>query len=244
MRALQQSRCFILIMSVCMVVPASIDIFISGLPAIHAQFPDQNVTLVMGMSLLGLTLSQLVYGPLLDYFGRKPVILLGLIIFTLASIAIVLAQTFMLLIWARFVQAFGGSAAVVGIIAITKDVYSKELLMSKIGTLMAMIGVSPVVAPLIGSLAKSIWGWRGSFSLLIVLGSFYTIIIAFLFKETIQERNHNALKLNVIYSNYVTLIKTPGYLTYCLCSAFTYCILFSYLNISAFIIINKGTTSS
>lgn len=239
MKAVPPPRFMGLILSVCMVVPMSIDIFISSLPAIQTHFPGHNVTLVMGMSLIGLTLSQLFYGPLLDRFGRKPVIVTGLLIFTMASIIVVIANTFAVLIWARFVQAFGGSAAVVGIIAIVKDVYQKEQLMYKIGAVMAMIGISPVIAPFIGSILDSILGWRGGFCLLVVLGVFYTVVLIILFKETIYEKNKDALKISRILSNYACIIKTSGYLTYCFSSGFTYCILFSYLNISAFIIIKE-----
>lgn len=230
-------RFMILILSVCMLVPMSIDIFISGLPAIHAHFPGHSVAMVMGASLLGITISQLFYGPLLDRFGRKPVILTGLLIFTIASVVIVQTTGFNTLLWARFIQAFGGTATVVGVMAITKDTFPKEQLMGKIGLVMAMIGVSPVVAPLIGSFANAHFGWRASFSLLVILGIFYLFVIGFIFKESIHAKNLEALKVSHIVKNYATLLGTGGFLSYCLTSGFTYCILFSYLNISAFIII-------
>ena len=239
MKTVNQHKFMPLILSVCMLVPMSIDIFIPGLPAIQSDFIGQNVSLVMGMSLLGLMLSQLIYGPLLDRYGRKPIIATGLLIFTLASIAIIFANTFLLLILARFIQAFGGSAAVVGVIAITKDIYPKEQLLSKIGMILAMIGISPIIAPLIGSVANYIWGWRGSFGILVILGIFYTLVIMLLLKETIHEKNYNALNVKSILTNYINLLKTPAFIAYCFSSGFTYCILFSYLNISSFIIINE-----
>lgn len=222
-----------------MVAPISIDIFVSGLPAISQYFHGTNVSLILGMSLLGLAFSQPIYGPLLDKFGRKPVLLFGLLVFSIASLVIATTNSFNILILGRFVQAIGACCGVVSSFAIVKDVYEKEKMVYAIGMIMAMIGISPVIAPLIGSFLTNYFSWRASFFFLFIMGLTYLFIIAFVYKETLTAKNKDALRLSSIISNYWLLLKLDGFVLYCLSNGFTYCILFSYINISAFLIIKE-----
>lgn len=228
-----------LFLSVCILAPFSIDIFISGLPSIATHFNTSHVGLVLGMSLLGLTICQPIYGPLMDRFGRKPIILAGLVVFTVFSYFIMIATTFSQLVVFRFFQAVGGCAGVIGAMTIIKDLYPKEMILSKIGLVMAMIGISPVIAPFVGSLLNASWGWRASFYFLFILGLIYLLFFLFFFKESISRKHDARLKIADVFSGYIQLCRNNKLLAYCLTSGLTYSILFSYLNISAFLIINN-----
>lgn len=230
---------FILILSVCLVVPFSIDLFISGLPAISKQYPGENVSLLLSIALLGLALAQPIYGPLLDRYGRRPILLTGLVIYTLASAEIMLAHSFSALLTGRFIQAIGGCSAIIGAFAIVRDTYHGEELVKGMSLIMAMIGVSPALAPLIGSILNAAWGWRASFAFLFIIGCIYTLLIFFFFKETQLEKNHHALKVKNIIGNYKNLAIQSNFLKYCIISAFSYGILFSYFNLSSFFIIEQ-----
>lgn len=227
------------LLSVCLIVPISIDIFISGLPAMSLYFPGENVTSILSMALLGLALSQPVYGPLLDRFGRKPVLVCGLWIYTIASIVVMSAHSFNLLMIARFMQAAGGCSAVVTVFAIARDRYDKERLIYATSIIMATIGISPIIAPLVGSYLNSIWGWRASFVFLFALGLMYTLLVQIFFKETLVNKNLNALRVKQVLNNYILLARTKNFPRYCFASGLSYCVLFSYLSLSAFFIIQQ-----
>ena len=106
-----------IILSVCILAPFSIDIFISGIPDIAKHFTSHNVAMILGMSLLAMCLGQPVYGVLLDKFGRKPVMLSGLAVFCLSSLIPMFASNFSLFVLGKFLQTLGGSACVVGVFA-------------------------------------------------------------------------------------------------------------------------------
>lgn len=230
---------FIAILSVCLVVPFSIDIFIPGLPAMSQEFPENNVSLMLSVALLGFAIAQLFYGPLLDRFGRRPILLLGLLIYTLASAEIVLVNSFHLLIIGRFFQAIGACSATIAVFAIARDVCDKEKLVKTTSLLMAMIGISPITAPLLGSLLNNAWGWRASFIFLFGAGCCYTVLILCLLKETLLHKNPTAIGLKNIIVNYTKLIKIPNFMRYCLTGGFSYGILFSYFSLSTLFIIQQ-----
>lgn len=228
---------FYLVLSVCLVVPFSIDLFISGLPAISHAFPGADVSWILSIALLGIAIAQPVYGPLLDRFGRKPVLLCGLFVYTLASLEIILVHSFTALLIGRFIQALGACSAIISAFAIVRDCYHGEQLIKAMSTVMALIGVSPALAPLLGSILNNKWGWKASFIFLFGVGCFYTLLILFFFKETQREKNYHALSLVHIGRNYNQLIKSAGFLPYALISALSYGILFSYFNLSSFFLI-------
>lgn len=225
--------------SVCILVPISIDIFFAALPAISQHFPGENVSLILSMTLLGLASSQLFYGPLLDRFGRRPVLICGLWVYTLSSIVIMITDSFNLFVAARFFQAFGGCSGVVAVLAIARDTYTKDKLVYATSLIMSIIGISPIIAPLIGSFLTSFFNWRASFVLLFILGCIYTLLIQICFKETLLNKNLEAMQLKKIVHNYWQLIKNQNFLVYCFLNGFSYSILFSYLILSPFFIIEQ-----
>jgi len=228
---------FLLVLTSVIIVPFSNDVFISGLPAMGRFFHVDDTGLIISLFLLGLAVSQPFYGPLSDRFGRKPVFLIGLLIYVISSMLILLAQSWPLLVTARFVQAIGACSVVGSILAILRDTYSQEKMVSAMALVFGIIGVCPVIAPLIGSIVNSAFGWRASFVILFVLGAFYMVTIGLFFKETQEEKNLNALKPKHILMNYLSLIRNLPYLKFCLSSGFSYGVLFSYLAISPFFII-------
>lgn len=221
-----------LILSVCVIVPFSNDIFIASFPEMNSYFPGNNISLVLSVFFLGLAIAQPIYGPLSDRFGRRPTLLAGLWIYTLASALAMLTNTFQLLIWSRFFQALGVCCASVSVYAIVKDVYENEGLISALSIVTAVIGAGPALAPLLGAVLAILWGWRASFIFLFILGVFYVIVIQFLFRETLVNKNMKALTPKNIVINYLSLIKLPGFSLYCVIRGLPYGIFFSYFSLS------------
>ncbi len=230
---------FYLSLSVCVIVPFSNDIFVSAIPEMSQFFHTNRIPLIISIFLLGLALSQPFYGPLSDRYGRKPVLLIGLIIFTLSSLAIVLTDSFPILVAARFVQALGACSAIVSALAIIRDACKPEEIVKATAIVMALIGVCPAIAPLLGSYFTTHWGWRSNFIYMLILGVFFTFIILFSFKETIANKNMDAHKIKHIGKNYLELLQKKALLNYCITSGFSYGALFSYFALSALFIIEQ-----
>lgn len=233
------SLLFKLIFSVCLVVPFSIDIFLSGMPAMANYYAGKNISLILSVALFGLAIAQLIYGPLLDRFGRRPVLLAGLWLYTLASAEVMLTHNFTLLVIGRFLQAIGACSATISVFTIARDIYHQEKLLQAMSFLMALMGISPILAPLLGSVLNQYWGWHASFIFLFAMGCFYTIVIQFFLPETQQQKNLNALKLNHIVFNYFSLLSNAKFTLICLVSGLSYSVLFSYFNFSAIVIIKQ-----
>lgn len=153
--------------------PLSIDAYLPAMPAMAADFgTDQGaVQLSLMAFFLGLTLGQLVYGPLSDRHGRKPPTYAGLALFVAGSLACGFAPTPSALLAARFCQGLGGSIGMVISIAVVRDLYSGHAAASLMALIVMVLGVAPVVAPLIGSLAVTLSGWPAIFFFLAAFGA-------------------------------------------------------------------------
>ncbi len=229
----------ILILSVCIIVPFSNDIFLAALPKIATVFHTQHTGLILSFALFGLALAQSFYGPLLDRFGRKPILIVGLIIFSSASLLILFSQHFYVLLVGRFFQAIGACSAIVTTLAIARDVYTQEKLVIATSTIMAIIGICPALAPIFGSVLTEWLGWQGSFFFLLCLGIFYLLIATTVLHETIVEKNYSALKFKQIIANYQALLKNKTYFKSCFISACSYGALFSFFSLAPILIIQK-----
>jgi Bcr/CflA subfamily drug resistance transporter len=230
---------FTVILSVCVLVPLANDLFISGMPEMRNFFMGDNISLVFSISLLGLAVAQPFYGPLSDRFGRKPVLLAGLLIYTLASAQVMFANTFVPLLIGRFFQAIGVCSAIASALPIARDTCEQDELVKASSLIMAIMGAGPALSPLFGSFLNNQWGWRASFVFLFVLGCFYLLWISIFLKETHINKNMEALAFGQIWRNYANLAKQPNFLKYCFASGFSYGVLFSYINLSPFFIIEK-----
>lgn len=229
----------LLIFGTCLIVPFANDIYIPALPDIARAFPGSDASLILSIFLLGLALSQLIYGPLLDRFGRKPVLTIGIVLYTLASVLVMTAVTFNMLLIARFIQAIGACSAFVSVMAILRDVYPKSRLVHATGVLMTMVGLCPALAPLLGGVLTHYFGWRSNFVFLFLLGVFFSMIVISFLRETIKEKNLGALNKHQLIGNYVALIANRFFLRFCICSALSYGVLFAYFTFSSHIIIEQ-----
>ena len=227
---------FPLMLSVCVLSPFGNDIYIPSLPDIGVALSSHNTQLVLTTFLFGLAVAQLFYGPLSDRFGRKPVLMVGLAIFTLASVVVFTANSMTVLLWGRFFQAVGTCSTIVSALAIVRDVYSEEEVIKATGWVMAIIGVCPALAPIIGGALLAEWGWRASFAFLLFLGVFYLLLIGFCFKETQQKKNLEALQWRKVLGNYKTLLSHGLYRRYVTVSACAYAILFAYISMAPYIL--------
>ena len=232
-----------LILCVCIITPLANDIYVSSLPEIGHLFNTTKVSLVASVFLLAFSLSQLIYGPLSDRFGRKPVLLLGLTIYSIGSLVILLSHTFDVLLVGRVIQAIGACSTISTAMAIAKDTFPPEKVIHVISLIFGIIGACVMFGPGIGSLFQYYIGYKGPFGILFALGIAYILIISFLFKESIHQKNIQATNIKSIFKNYGILIQNKPFLGYILTSFASYGILFSYIAASSVILINNFNTS-
>lgn len=156
------ARLAILLGLITAVGPFAIDIYLPALPTLGASLQASPAAVQMSLTVFFVIVGvcQLFYGPISDVFGRKPPIYAGLVIFAVGSIGCALAPTIETLIAFRALQAFGACAGMVIPRAIVRDLYTGHEAARLMALLMLVMSVSPILAPLAGSLIISLWSWR------------------------------------------------------------------------------------
>jgi DHA1 family bicyclomycin/chloramphenicol resistance-like MFS transporter len=158
-------RLLVLLIAMTAIGPLSLNILVPAVPGLAATFAADPayVQLTISLYLFGLATSQLALGPLSDRYGRRPVVLAGLTLTALASTAAIFAASIDALIVARVVQALGASTGVVIGRAIIRDLYARERAASMIGLVTTATVVAPMIAPLIGGVLDTAFGWQAIF---------------------------------------------------------------------------------
>lgn len=162
--------------------------FVPALPVAAQDLGASIAAMQMTISLyiLGLAFGQLIYGPLSDCFGRRPILMVGLVLYTAAGIAAALAPGIYALVAARLFQALGGCAGLVLGRAMVRDMSSPETAARQLAVMNLIVVIGPALAPLFGGLLSSTFGWRSIFLLLIALGASNLLFAWRLLPETGQ----------------------------------------------------------
>lgn len=192
--------------------PLALNILIPSLPSLSAAFDVAyaSVQLALSLFLVGLALSQLVYGPLSDHFGRRPILLGGLALYVAGSIIGLLASSLAMLILGRLVQAVGGCAGLVLSRAIIRDIHDRDKAASVLAYVtMAMVG-APMLAPLIGGLLDAWLGWRAGFGVCALVGLLALWSALRWLPETHLHRQGLAGASDVV-AGYVRLFARPAF---------------------------------
>src|SRR5438309_10989101 len=150
--------------------PLSLNILMPAVPGLAATLAAEPATvqLTLSLFLLGLAASQLVVGPLSDRFGRRPIVLAGLAVTVVSSLAAMAATSIDALIAARTIQSLGASTGLVVGRAIIRDLYDREHAASMIGWVTMAMVVAPMVAPLVGGVLDTMFGWQAIFAFIAV----------------------------------------------------------------------------
>lgn len=219
--------------------PVTTDLYLPALPALTEGFgaPLSQAQLTLTTLLLAFGGSQLLWGPLSDRHGRRPVLLIGLAAYTLASIGCVLAPSMALLIVWRTVQGAAMGAAVMCGRAIVRDLYEPGTgarIMSKGLTGLGVIACA--CAPLGGLLSDAL-GWRYALVAPAVFGAAALAVVALRFEESLARRNPSALRPATLVRTWSTILRHPTFLAWTLLSAASYAGLFTFLASSSFVFI-------
>jgi MFS transporter, DHA1 family, multidrug resistance protein len=172
--------------------PLSVDLYLPSLPAIGTALgaSPAAVGLTLSSYLIGFAAGQIAYGPLSDRHGRKPVLFAALLIYCAATLVCTFAPTIEVLIAARALQAFGSSGAIVLPRAVVRDLYDGPRAGRELSLMAMIMGLAPILAPLIGSLLQAGFGWRACFVFLVLAGIAAVAAVRWLLPETLRKRGH------------------------------------------------------
>ena len=218
--------------------PLTTDMYLPSLPDIARQLgaSSAQVQLTISAYLIGFAAGQIIYGPVSDRHGRKPVLIAAIALYCAASLACALSTSIEMLIVARAFQALGGSGGIVLTRAIVRDIYSgahagREL--SVIGSVMAL---APVLAPILGGLIQTVFGWRVTFLALVGAGFAGAAVVWALLPETLNNRAAEPVSLPSMLRSYRIVGRNPAYLAYLSITSASYAGLFAWISGSAFVL--------
>ncbi|XWO13377.1 Multidrug transporter MdfA protein [Candidatus Hepatincola sp. Pdp] len=223
----------------------STDIFLPSLPQISHDFSSnpEITQLTISLFLLGLSVSQLIYGPLSESFGRKKIILIGVTVYIIASIGCLFSPSIEYLIIFRLLQGVGACAGMTIGRAIIGDAFTKQESGKIFATVFPFVGLSPAIAPVIGGLIDEFFGWRAVFLTVLLLGLMIFILIILFLPETLSQDKRKPIHPVHIGRHYVSLIGDKLFIGYVVIPCIAYFAYFAYLTISPFILHAQGLTA-
>lgn len=229
----------VLIVALTSLGPLATDFYLPALPAIaRALHTDSaGAQLTLSVYLLGFGAGQLILGPLSDRFGRRPVLLWSMLVFLLASVACALAQSIEALIAARFLQALGACGGPVLGRAVVRDLYGPKDAGRVLSHVATGTALAPLLAPVLGGLLTTHFGWRSSFVVLTVYSIALLLVIARQLQETNRHLDPHAMHPLRMLSNYRTLLADRVYRGALLIGCGAFAALFSFISGSPFVFI-------
>jgi DHA1 family bicyclomycin/chloramphenicol resistance-like MFS transporter len=211
--------------------PFSIDMYLPGFEDIAASLGTtaSKVTLSLSSFFIGVSLGQLLYGPLLDRYGRKKPLYAGLILYIVATVLCMQAKDIQLLIVLRFFQAVGCCGAQVASYAMVRDLFGAKDSARVFSLLLLVLGASPLIAPTAGGYIVSAWSWRIVFLVLLILGVLITALTIFVLPESYQPDKQFSLKPLPILRNFLAVLRVRQFIVYVLVQAFAFAGLLAYV---------------
>jgi MFS transporter, DHA1 family, multidrug resistance protein len=223
------------------VSPFSIDMYLPAFAQIAEDLHTTSARISLSVSsyFIGLAFGQILYGPLLDRFGRKKPLYIGLSVYLVATLFCTQARSVEMLVALRFLQALGGCVAWVGAMAMVRDFFPVSESARVFSLLVLILGVSPLLAPTVGGFIADEMGWQAVFIILMVIVLLIFIVTIFYLPEGHQPDPGISLKPGPILASFGSILKTPQFYTYAGAGAFAFATLFIYVAGSPIIFMDR-----
>ncbi|MDA0116633.1 MULTISPECIES: Bcr/CflA family multidrug efflux MFS transporter [Vibrio] len=231
---------FLVLGAIGALTPLAIDMYLPAMPTIARDLgvADGAVQITLTMYTAGFAIGQLIHGPLADSYGRRPILILGVFFFGLASVVSATTTGIEALTLVRTAQGFAGAAAAVIIQAVVRDMFDREDFARAMSFVTLVITIAPLVAPMIGGHIAVWFGWRAIFW---ILAAFSVVVIALVLlkiPETLSEENKQPLRFGTTMRNYFRLCKNPVAMGLILSGSFSFAGMFAFLTAGSFVYID------
>jgi len=193
------------------------------------QVNESQIAFTLTSYFIGITIGQLVYGPIIDRYGRKSPLLISLILYVLTSILCAVASSLDMMIAVRFLQALGASAGMVSALAIIMDVFEPQHRAKAFSLVMTVLGVAPIVSPSLGSFFVAAYSWEAVFYALTGYGVLILLLVFFFLPETIQFKSKDKLSGTLILKNYSFVVKNKTFSLYAIGGSFANSVIFAFV---------------
>jgi len=218
--------------------PLSIDMYLPAFPEIARRLGTSasQVQLTLTACVAGLALGQLVIGPLSDRFGRRLPLLAALGTYAVAALLCALAPTVAVLMALRFVQGLAGAGGMVIVSAVVRDLYAGAAAARLFSSLMLVVGLAPILAPLVGAQVLGVTSWRGIFLVLAVLSGLIAALVALGLRETLPRERRSDRGLGRTLQTMRALLRDRWFVGHALAGALGFGALFAYVAGSSFVL--------
>jgi len=220
--------------------PLATDMYLGALPVMAGNLgaTDAQIQLSVMTFFAGFTLGQLFYGPISDKTGRKPVVYVALVLFALGSVGCLFAATTNQLLAFRFLQGIGGSIGMVISTAVIRDLFTGLAATRLMSLVVMVLGIAPILAPLIGSLILEIGSWRIIFAILTAFSILCAILVSALLPETRMVELRKQSRPSLALKWYGHLLLSHSFIPYAGTLALVQGGFFAYIAGSSFVLIN------
>lgn len=217
----------------------AIDLYLPAFPTVTEAFAvdPARVQQTLSVFLFGLAIGQGLYGPLLDRFGRRLPLLLGMALFCAASVMAAMASSIEAVLFARFLQALGAAAGLVAPRSVVADLCDVRESARIFSILMQIMAIAPIVAPILGSYLLALAGWRSIFWALALVGVVGGLWAMLILPETLPPGARQPLNLRAVVKTYWGLCRKRSFFAYAIAGGFILGSLFAYITVAPFIFI-------
>jgi DHA1 family bicyclomycin/chloramphenicol resistance-like MFS transporter len=219
--------------------PLAIDTYLPALPTIARELhtTDARVQISLSVYFVGIALGQALYGPLSDRIGRKPALYLGLSMFIVASVGCALASSVYVLIGFRFLQALGGCSPLVVPRAIVRDHFDQRDSVRMLSILMLVMGLAPILSPLVGGQLLTHFGWRSIFWFHASYAIVWLTAVMTGLQESLSSVRRQRQRVSAILATYIRLLTDRAFIAQVLVGSLIFAGLLAYISGSPFVFI-------
>ena len=218
--------------------PLSIDMYLPGFPEMAKDLETEIELLSLSLTayFIGISLGQIIYGPLLDRFGRKRPLLIGFSIYVVAALGCAMSPNIATFISMRFLLALGGCAGMVATRAIIRDSFEANQVARAFSALILVMGVAPILAPLLGGVILQNFGWPFIFFFLAIYALLILIFSALFLKESHSGDESVSLWPKQVFIQYEKVLKNRSFFVYGLAGSVAMAAMFTYISGSPFVV--------